>query len=209
MPRRKRPSPIYLAWEKIVFGEDKYSPKSQQAWAALWQQHAEGDVLAETAIADVERLASLGYDLAAKQGDWQVAKERIERYFQHPNWQNDEPIGQLNAQTYLSRALWECHEENSALQLWVRLIRQPGKDQKLACLLVLQQLLGICQSHPSTTPTRTLFSAVVREVFEKLTETKLPPVEIPKEGIWAGFTYGELAALLDRARTARTNTESH
>lgn len=204
MPRRKKPSAIYLAWDTIVFGEDPYSPESQQAWAALWQQHAEGDALAKTMAGDLALLCSLGYDQAAHRGDWQAAKECIERYFQHPDWQSDEPISQLNSHARLSRALWECGEENSALQLWVRLIRQPGKSQTLACTFVLEQLLAICQSQPPTAPTRPLFSAVVREVFAKRTETKLPPLEISKEGTWPGFTYGELAALLESARTART-----
>ncbi|WP_395142235.1 hypothetical protein [Armatimonas sp.] len=206
MPKRKKPSQIYLAWERIVFGDDKYSSESRQTWAALWQQHCEGEALMGTLISDAALLCSLGYDQAAHQGDWHAAKERIERYFQHPKWEANEPVSQLIAQALLSRALWECGEENPALQLWVSLIRKLGKNQRLACLLVLHELLAICQSGSETGHARNLFSGVVREVIEKLTKTKLPPLEIPEN--WQGFTYGELAALLESARTARAKKES-
>nr|WP_309689152.1 hypothetical protein [Armatimonas sp.] len=204
MPRRKKPSEIYLAWDKIVSGDDKYSPESQQAWDALWQQHCGGDGLTETPIGDVFLLCSLGYEQAAYQADWLAARKRIERYFQHTQWQTDEPIHLLMSEASLSRALWECREENSALESWINLIRQPGKNNKLACLLVLHELLGICLSMPETIHARTLFSGVVREVVEKLTKRKLPPMSAPAVENWQGFTYSELAAVLESARTART-----
>ncbi|MCX6365641.1 MAG: hypothetical protein NTX57_02900 [Armatimonadetes bacterium] len=198
MPRRKKPSEIYLVWDKIVSGDDKYSPESQQVWAALWQQHCVGDALAETAIADVELLASLGYDLAAKQGDWQVAKECVERYFQHPHWQTDDAAFQQMLLGDRARACWACGDEDQALELFLQLATQAKAYQSLPLLLVICGLLKICQSQPEEAIASDRLIEFSRQVTSQYVGNRM------RLKILAGSTYGELAVLLESARTART-----
>ncbi|WP_309719145.1 hypothetical protein [Armatimonas sp.] len=206
MPRRKKPSEIYLAWEKIVFGDGtythKYSPESQQAWAALWQQHCEGEAFAGTSIGDAALLCSLGYDQAAHQGDWHAAKERIERYFEHPQWQTDEDGSQQMLLGDRARACWACGDEDQALELFTQLVAQTKAYHRLPLILVILVLLEICQSQPEEAIASDRLIEFSRQVTPQYVGKRVRLKTL------AGSTYGELAALLQSARTARESART-
>ncbi len=200
MPRRYQPS-IYRAWEKIVFGDEKYSPDSQQTWAALWKQYCEGDALAETTIADVELLASLGYDLAAKLGDWQAAKACVECYFQHPHCQTDDATFQLMLLTLRARATWECGDENGALNLFRSVPEQPSYGS-ISLMLVWEQLCALCQAQPEGISASPRLAHFIFEIAQRVARRSA------SEKVLTFRSFGELAAVLESARTARTKKES-
>ena len=196
MPRRKKPSDIYLAWDRIVFGNDKYSSESQQAWAALWEQHCVGGRLAKTAIADVELLASLGYDLAAKQGDWQAAKERVECYFQHPHWQTDCSTSQEMLQVLRARAYWECGDEDGALNLFRGVSEQPSYGS-ISLMLVWEQLCVLCQEQPEDIIVSARLAHFILEIAQRVAKRSV------SDKVLTFRSFGELAVVLESARTAR------
>lgn len=196
MPRERKPSPIYLAWDKIVSGEDKYSLKSQQAWSALWEQHCEGERFTKTSIDDVALLSLLGYDQAIHRGDWQAARLCMERYFEHPRWETD--IDSVIPRASLARACWACGDENKALELFGQLAAQAKAWHSLPLLLVICGLLEIYQSQPEEAIASDRLIAFSQRAEQQFAGTRM---HLPAS---VGSTYGELAAVLESAWTART-----
>lgn len=178
-----------------MFGTDMYSAQSERDWAELWQRYVESEEFERTSIWDVGLLCELGWNQAARRGDWQQAQHCIERYFQHPRWEQDDPTVLVTLQARRARTYAECGDETSALRDWALVKAQTKPYNRLPVTLVWSELIALCQNQDPDAVASEPFATFAWETASAFSGKMLP---VPQSN-----TFSALASLLESAQAIR------
>jgi len=152
MPKKRNPSAIFLAWNDITLmqrqSDGTLPPQAELDWKKLWDEHIEGDNLRRTSVRDVELLCSLGWELAMERHDAKSALVRASRCREHPDWENGDEVTRQVLMAHIALARWEIGERVEAVEDYRALLNMQRPYHTLPWILVLSDLLGLCDSQP-------------------------------------------------------------
>ncbi|HTE17404.1 MAG TPA: hypothetical protein VK689_03360 [Armatimonadota bacterium] len=171
MAKRKAPSPVFSAWERIVFEtpreEGRYPPEAEDEWAVLWQEHIEGENLAQSTVDDASILCTLGWSLAMQRRDFPAALARASRYFEHPDWEQGDETTREILLGYIAEAKWGAGDEGGALDD-LRQLLQRQRRYRPGPLLIVRSVVDSCaQERPPDERAPEDFARLTAEVVSR------------------------------------------
>jgi hypothetical protein len=196
MTRKRKPTAVFGEWMRLIdsrLPDGEYPAETREVWANLWAEHICGTRLSNTDVEDAALLCGLGWDLAVQQGDYALAKQRLERWFEHPLADSADEITRIQFLCQCSLASLLTGEVDLGVASY-RLVLQ-GVNQKhhrVALYTVRSQLYDFCRWQDAATPICPALAVLVGEVLKRFGGQGLALKDVD----WKSSTYGQLTLLL-------------
>lgn len=196
MPRRPKPSAVYLRWDELCRRLDREgpTPELQADWDAWWQEVAAGERLAALPPSDADLVVGIGARIAIAAGDRRGAIDLLRRYLAHPRIEEAQPTDRAFVTCWLACHLLAVGEAAEAVALVRGLLE--SDDRRLlqdARALARGLLFEFCMDQERDRPAPPELIGLVEDVVRHWR----PAVS---RRLREGATYRQVADRIDRTR---------